>query len=127
MVANSSRESRIEGQLRRELFSRGLRFRKHLEVPPKSRCRPDVVFTKAKVAVFVDGCFWHRCPDHGTDPARNGAWWKEKLDANVARDDRYDAALTTAGWTVLRFWEHQSVQDMADAVAAAVAPHRGAR
>ena len=122
MVANSGRESLLEVALRKELHARGLRFRKHLEVPPKSRCRPDVVFTRARVAVFVDGCFWHRCPIHGTSPDRNGEWWRRKLDVNEARDRRNDASLETAGWTVLRFWEHQSLQEMATAIEQLVRP-----
>ncbi len=69
-----------------------------------------------RVAVFVDGCFWHRCPEHATHPRANGAWWREKLDANVARDRRNDDALTSAGWTVLRFWEHEAVTSIADEI-----------
>ena len=72
------------------------------------------MFTRARVAVFVDGCFWHRCPEHATDPCANAAWWRAKLDANVARDRRNDNALRTAGWTVLRFWEHEPVSEIAD-------------
>jgi DNA mismatch endonuclease, patch repair protein len=116
MVANSSRESALELLLRQELFGRGLRFRKHLQVIRGLRCTPDLVFTRRRVAIFVDGCFWHRCPLHGTDPAANGDWWRRKLDANVARDRRNDAALTAAGWTVLRYWEHTPVSEMADDV-----------
>src|SRR4051812_29474861 len=88
MVANSGRESELEMALRKELFARGLRFRKHLRVLPGLRCTPDVVFTRPRVAVFVDGCFWHRCPTHGTDPATSADWWRRKLDANVERDRR---------------------------------------
>jgi DNA mismatch endonuclease (patch repair protein) len=120
MVATSSGESALERDLRRQLFARGMRFRKHIRVLPDSRCRPDIVFTRARVAVFVDGCFWHRCPKHLTDPQVNGGWWKTKLDANVARDRAYDAALEEAGWTVIRFWEHEEVVVMADAVERAV-------
>jgi DNA mismatch endonuclease (patch repair protein) len=116
MVANSGRESALELSLRQELFARGLRFRKHLRVLPGLRCTPDIAFTRRRVAVFVDGCFWHRCPVHGTDPVASADWWRRKLDANVERDRRNDAALTAAGWTVLRFWEHTSVAEMADGV-----------
>jgi DNA mismatch endonuclease (patch repair protein) len=120
MVATSGGESAVERELRRRLFARGMRFRKHVRVLPDSRCRPDIVFTRARVAIFVDGCFWHRCPDHSTEPRLNGAWWKAKLDANVARDRTYDAALQETGWTVIRFWEHEDVGSMADAVERAV-------
>jgi DNA mismatch endonuclease (patch repair protein) len=120
MVANSGRESALERDLRRRLFARGLRFRKHARVVPNSRCAPDIVFTGPRVAVFVDGCFWHRCPQHATDPRLNGEWWKAKLDANVARDREYDAALAAAGWIVMHFWEHEDVDSIADAVEHAV-------
>ena len=68
------------------------------------------------IAVFVDGCFWHRCPDHGTDPAANGAWWRAKLDANVSRDRDTDCRLAQAGWTVVRIWEHEPPAVAADRV-----------
>jgi DNA mismatch endonuclease (patch repair protein) len=68
-----------------------------------------VVFVSPRVAVFVDGCFWHRCPSHGTDPKANSDWWREKLDANVARDRRHDRALIEARWMVVRVWEHEDI------------------
>lgn len=120
MVANSRHESEIERELRSELFRRGIRFRKHVRVVATSRCKPDIVFPRARVAVFVDGCFWHRCPEHATFPRANSAWWREKLDANVARDRQYDEALAADGWVVIRLWEHQSVMEMADRVQHAV-------
>jgi len=110
MVSNSGRESQLERELRRRLFARGLRFRKHIRVLPNSRCEPDIAFTRARVAVFVDGCFWHRCPEHATHPRLNGEWWKTKLDAN----------LVSAGWHVMRFWEHEDVVTMVDAIERAV-------
>lgn len=120
MLGNRS-ESQIERALRSELHQRGFRFRKHASPLAGLRCRPDVVFPRQKVVVFVDGCFWHRCPQHGTDPKANGGWWQLKLDANVARDRRNNTALAEAGWRVLRFWAHESVETMAEAVARAVA------
>jgi DNA mismatch endonuclease (patch repair protein) len=87
---------------------------------PGLRCRPDVVFSKARVAVFVDGCFWHRCPQHLTDPRTNSTYWAAKLDRNVARDRRNDAALEAAGWHVIRVWEHESPSGAADRVEAAL-------
>ncbi|GAB3868070.1 hypothetical protein GCM10027610_124160 [Dactylosporangium cerinum] len=72
------------------------------------------------MAVFVDGCFWHRCPQHGTTPKRNTEWWTAKLQANVNRDRDTDARLASLGWTVLRVWEHESPVAAADRVAAAV-------
>jgi DNA mismatch endonuclease (patch repair protein) len=80
------------------------------------RVRPDVVFVARRVAIFLDGCYWHRCPQHGTAPRTNAGYWTEKLDRNVARDRRVDAALDAAGWRVVRIWEHESVVDAVDAV-----------
>ncbi len=88
--------------LRRELWKLGLRYRLQVSLPG----RPDIVFTAARVAVFVDGCFWHRCPKHGTSPKRNYQFWAAKLAANVARDRRVDEALRRLGWKVVRVWEH---------------------
>lgn len=120
MQANRS-DSAVERALRSALHRRGLRFRKHVNVVPGLRCRPDVVFTCPRVAVFVDGCFWHCCPLHGTQAKANGEWWRTKLAANVARDRRNDAALRRAGWTVLRVWEHEQVDDMVARVVATLA------
>jgi DNA mismatch endonuclease (patch repair protein) len=120
MVSNSRQESRIEQELRRRLFRRGLRYRKHPRVLAESRCRPDIVFLGPRIAVFVDGCFWHSCPQHATEPKRNEAWWAAKLAANVERDRTYEAALIAAGWSVMRFWEHEDLTSMADQIEAAV-------
>jgi DNA mismatch endonuclease (patch repair protein) len=68
--------------------------------------RPDVVFTKSRIAIFIDGCFWHGCPDHGTMPRANREYWEAKLAANKERDRAVDEALRDAGWNVLRFWAH---------------------
>jgi DNA mismatch endonuclease (patch repair protein) len=107
--------------LRRELHRRGLRFR--VDYPPVDglQCRADIVFTRARLAVFVDGCFWHGCPEHGNLPRANRRWWAEKLELNVARDRRNDVALVEAGWTVIRFWEHEPLATAADRVCEAVA------
>jgi DNA mismatch endonuclease, patch repair protein len=84
------------------------------------RRRTDVAFPARKVAVFVDGCFWHGCPQHGTWPRANAAWWRAKIEGNAARDRDTDARLTAAGWAVLRFWEHEGAAGAAAAVARAV-------
>jgi DNA mismatch endonuclease, patch repair protein len=88
--------------LRRELHGRGMRFRVHRHV---GTTRPDVVFTRAKVAVFVMGDFWHSCPRHGTRPKANAEWWATKLAANTARDERQRDELQAAGWLVVWVWE----------------------
>ncbi|SBW24438.1 DNA mismatch endonuclease Vsr [Candidatus Protofrankia californiensis] len=99
----------------RELHRRGLRFRVN---HPRLPGRPDMAFTRARVAVFVDGCFWHCCPEHGTLPRNNRDWWQAKLDRNVARDRAKDAALADLGWTVLHVWEHEAPEAAADRVEA---------
>jgi DNA mismatch endonuclease, patch repair protein len=106
MQGNRSTDTRPEVRLRSELHRSGLRFRKNL-APPGLRCRIDVLFPKARLAVLVDGCFWHGCPEHGTTPRTNAAYWEEKLARNRARDRRNDAELAAAGWRVLRIWEHE--------------------
>lgn len=105
--ANRRRDTKPEVLLRSALHARGLRFRKdYLIRLPEFRVRVDVVFTRREVAVFVDGCFWHRCPEHGRVPKSNLDYWEPKLQANVDRDARVTAGLTEAGWIVRRFWEH---------------------
>ena len=120
MRATRQRNTPAEVAIRTELHRRGLRFRLHCAVAPCIRSRPDIVFPRRRVAVFVDGCFWHCCPVHGTRPARNSSWWRAKLDANVERDRRTDAALQAAGWRVVRIWEHELPSEAADRIAAVV-------
>ena len=114
------RHTAPELAIRRELHRRGLRYRVDMRLPQIGRTRPDIVFTRAKVAVFVDGCFWHRCPEHKSFPKTNAEWWRRKLDTNVERDHRTDAALTKAGWIVIRIWEHEEPIKAADRVEAVV-------
>jgi DNA mismatch endonuclease (patch repair protein) len=119
---NTRTDTKPELALRSALHRSGLRFRKDLRIKLGAfAARPDIVFTKRKVAVFVDGCFWHSCPDHGTRPKSNTEYWLPKLEANVARDRRNDAALEAAGWTVLRVWEHEPVDEATARVHAALA------
>lgn len=109
MRANRRKDTRPEMLLRSALHAMGLRFRVDYPLRPSSGgrpIRPDVVFPRRRVAVFVDGCFWHACPVHGSRPASNRDYWDAKLDANRERDARSTAALAADGWTVLRFWEH---------------------
>lgn len=104
------RDSKPEIHVRRALFAAGLRFRVNDRRLPG---RPDIVLSRARVAVFIDGCFWHACPEHGTLPKNNRAWWREKLERNVERDREKDEALIELGWTPLHFWEHDAVSDVA--------------
>lgn len=110
------RDTKPELLLRRELHRRGLRFRVHFGPLPG---KPDLAFTRAKLAVFVDGCFWHACPQHGTLPKNNRDWWEAKLDGNVDRDRRKDAALIELRWLPIHVWEHADVQVAADEIEAA--------
>jgi DNA mismatch endonuclease (patch repair protein) len=116
MRANRPRDTRPELALRRELHARGLRYRIHRAPVPGVRSTADVVFARVRLAVYVDGCFWHSCPEHAVTPKRNREFWVTKLRANVERDRRNEAQLTARGWTVLRIWEHEDPLAAADAV-----------
>ena len=107
MQGNRGRDTTPELELRRQLHRRGLRYRVDARVDRGIRSRPDIVFPSARVAVFVDGCFWHRCPRHGTAPAVNSEYWRAKLARNVERDRETDQLLAAAGWRVIRIWEHE--------------------
>lgn len=121
MRANRRTGTDPEMALRSELHRRGLRFRKDLPLRVRDRVvRPDIVFTRARLAVFVDGCFWHACAEHGTQPKANTDYWRPKLERNVARDRSVNEALADAGWRVLRAWEHEPVSDVARRVQALV-------
>jgi DNA mismatch endonuclease (patch repair protein) len=113
MKANRRTDTKPELALRKALHAKGFRYRKdlRLDLAGGVRVRPDIVFTARRVAVFVDGCFWHCCPDHGSQPASNTWYWEPKLRRNVERDRTADTALGEAGWTVIRFWEHESLDE----------------
>ena len=125
--ANRRTGTTPEVTLRSLLQRRGLRFRKDLLVRSTAgvRVKPDIVFTRWKVAVFVDGCFWHACPDHGTSPRRNQGYWGPKLARNVDRDRRVDEALSADGWHVVRIWEHEDPGEAVERVADALARRAG--
>lgn len=107
MSAQRRRDTKPEIALRRELHRRGLRYFVDRAPVKGVRRRADLVFPRRKVAVFVDGCFWHSCPQHATFPKNNAQWWTDKLAANVVRDRDTDARLAEQGWTVIRIWEHE--------------------
>ena len=124
MRSNRRRDTRPELEVRRLLHAKGLRYR--VDYAPDRghlRNRADVVFTRARVAVFVDGCYWHGCPEHHRMPRANRDYWSAKVERNAERDRRVTAMLEGAGWTVLRFWEHEPAAEVADAVAAEVRAH----
>ncbi len=110
------RDTSPELALRSELHRRGLRFRVDRAPLPGLRSRADIVFGPARVAVYVDGCFWHSCPEHGTRPKANAEWWEQKLSRNRERDAETDRALRENGWEVVRIWEHEDPVEAADRV-----------
>lgn len=110
----------LEIALRKRLHSMGFRFRVDYRPDKSVRCRGDIVFTRRKTVVFVDGCFWHGCPLHGTMPANNADWWKAKLAANAERDRRNTLALNQLGWTVIRIWEHEEIESAVEQIRGSV-------
>jgi DNA mismatch endonuclease, patch repair protein len=112
MLATRGRDNSKEKLIRSSLHRQGLRFRVHRPVP-HTRRTIDIAFPGARVAVFVDGCFWHGCPLHGTFPKSNATWWREKIAANQRRDSDTVGRLSELGWTVLRIWEHEDSEDAA--------------
>ncbi|MFI5853381.1 very short patch repair endonuclease [Streptomyces parvulus] len=122
MSRQGSRDTGPEVAVRRLLHSSGMRYRVNAPVPGMPRRTIDIVFPKAKVAVFLDGCFWHGCPHHATHPKANAEWWRTKLDRNMSRDAETTEHLQREGWTVLRFWEHEVPEDVARSVRKAVLP-----
>jgi DNA mismatch endonuclease (patch repair protein) len=120
MLATPRRDTHGELMLRSAVHRLGLRYRVDRQLPGTRR-RADLAFITARVAVFCDGCFWHACPIHATWPKANGAWWRNKILGNVRRDRDTDDRLRTAGWKVLRFWEHDDIVLAAKRVATIVA------
>lgn len=116
MAATRGRDNAREKLLRSCLHRRGLRFRLHHQIVDGTRRSADIVFPSSRVAVFLDGCFWHGCPLHGTWPKNNADWWREKIETNVARDRDTDRRLASLGWTVLRVWEHETIDDAVDRI-----------
>lgn len=122
MQANRRRDTKPELTLRSALHRAGFRYRCDFRVDlPAGRVRPDIVFTRRRVAIFVDGCFWHSCPDHGSRPKTNESYWSPKLAKNVERDLRNTSLLEAAGWRVVRIWEHVNADAALREVAGALA------
>lgn len=116
MKNTPTRDTPAELAIRRILHGRGLRYRVDYRPEANLRRKADIVFTRPRVAVFVDGCFWHDCPIHGSSPKSNSEWWRNKLVANVTRDRDTDERLRAAGWTVVRVWEHEQPDAAADLI-----------
>lgn len=120
MQGNRSRDTQPELAIRRILHRRGLRYRVNARPIKTVRRTADLVFPRARVAVFVDGCFWHQCPEHGNQPRTNAAYWGPKLSRNRERDLETDALLSASGWKVVRVWEHEPPDDAAGRIAEVV-------
>jgi len=125
MRGNRKRDTKPELAVRRLLHARGYRYRVNAPIVLLTvRVRPDIVFRAARVAIFIDGCFWHGCPKHGTQPKSNSHYWSSKIERNIARDRIYDRALRSAGWAVVRIWEHDDPERAADRISARLAKAR---
>ncbi|MFD9353237.1 very short patch repair endonuclease [Streptomyces sp. NPDC060031] len=124
MLGNRSRDTSPERALRSLLHARGLRYRVAAKPIAGMRRTADLVFRPVKVAVFVDGCFWHGCPEHFVPPKTNPDYWRDKIGGNVRRDRETDRKLAAEGWLVLRFWEHEGAADCAEVVVDAVSARR---
>lgn len=120
MLGNRRRDTKPELAVRRAAHALGLRYRVDTRPLPELNRRADLVFPRAKVAVFVDGCYWHGCLEHGTTAKANATYWGTKIQRNRDRDRDTDARLTDAGWAVVRVWEHEDPGDAAAEIAAAV-------
>jgi DNA mismatch endonuclease, patch repair protein len=124
MQAIRSRDTKPERLIRQLVHAQGLRYRVAARPLPNLGRTADLVFRPAKVAVFIDGCYWHGCPNHYVPPKTNSGYWSNKVAGNMARDRNTDELLTKAGWLVLRFWEHESSTACADQIAATVIARR---
>lgn len=114
------KDNAFEREVRSLLFGRGFRYRIHYPLPGMKRTTCDVAFPGLRIAVFLDGCFWHGCTAHPPSVKKNTEFWLEKIERNRARDARATAHLAALGWTVLRFWEHETAEDIAVAITSAV-------
>lgn len=128
MIRQRRRDTSPELRIRRALHGRGLRYRVDAALPLTGvRRRADMLFTARRVAVFVDGCYWHGCPVHATQPKVNADWWAQKLAANIRRDRDTDHRLVEVGWTVVRIWEHEETEVAVARVLAAMVGADGLR
>lgn len=125
MLANRSRDTKPELLVRSLVHRRGLRYRTSSRPLPELRRTADLVFRKVRVAVFIDGCYWHGCPDHYRQPKTNSSYWSDKIATNTERDRDTDARLSAAGWRPMRFWEHEDPESVANAIESEVRKRAG--
>ena len=121
MQHTPQRDTPCELAIRKELHRRGVRFHVNRKPLSSTRRTADIVFIRKRIAIFVDGCFWHQCPKHGTVPKANRAWWVNKFKANRVRDHDTNTSLKSAGWCVVRVWEHESPLRATDRIMRALA------
>lgn len=124
MRANRRRDTRPELAVRSAVHAMGLRYRVDTRPVQELRRSADLVFSRARVAVFIDGCFWHGCPSHGSMPVANGQYWSDKIDRNQCRDRDTDQQLSEHGWLVIRAWEHEDPDQVARKIAHIVRQRR---
>jgi DNA mismatch endonuclease (patch repair protein) len=124
MIANRSKDTGPEMAVRRLIHARGLRYRIHMRPLADARRTADIVFTRQRIAIFIDGCFWHACPEHFVMPHANTHYWAPKIARNQRRDHDIDEALTKAGWAVIRAWEHEPPEAVADLIERTIASAR---
>jgi DNA mismatch endonuclease (patch repair protein) len=116
MRGNRSRDTKPELAVRRLVHARGLRYRVNVRPLPSLRRTADMVFPRRRVVVFIDGCFWHGCPEHYVPSKSNRSYWAPKIAANAARDAETTRTLSDAGWTVLRYWSHTPAEEVAASI-----------
>lgn len=124
MRGNRGRDTKTELRVRRLVHAAGLRYRVNARPEPGLRRTADLLFTRVKVAVFIDGCYWHGCPEHFTMPATNLDYWSGKIERNRARDLETTSLLEERGWLVLRFWEHEPPSSVAERIGQEVRARR---
>lgn len=123
MQGQARLDTKPEMLIRKMLFARGLRYRIGYRVPGMARRTIDIAFPGRRLAVFVDGCFWHKCPEHFVKVKNNAEWWDSKLRTNVERDRSTDEHLQGLGWTVVRVWEHEPPDDATSRICRALEEH----
>lgn len=127
MQRTRGRDNPFEVSIRSRLYAKGLRYRAHYPVPGMKRITCDIAMPKLRIAVFLDGCFWHGCDIHPPSVKKNTAFWIEKIQRNRARDRRVGDHLVEIGWTTLRFWEHEAVEAIVRKIVSTVEEHKTAK